>query len=323
MRSSSGLMSLEPSNACQFNEPNELSHFGGLTTEHIEAQLRKILGSDEFRDKARSAAFLRFIVEEKLAGRERYLKAFTIAQAVFDRADSFDAQFDPCVRIAARRVRDQLERYYLATGKHDPIVISVPKGGYTPYIATAKREPHNGYEAAHFQESQHASLGTRLLVPLIAVSIAVVGFVLAAVPRWETRPPEQTSQSKIAIRVEPFAAQTDNAHALQLSMALNAEIIAGLVNTPSVLVMASEPSSGTQTPGVNPTFLLQGSVALDEDKVRLLVRLVRTGDGVVTYSSLQDESVKSGNKVQSQLLLGHMATSAIADSLGLDVKKAR
>ncbi|MGY3611535.1 hypothetical protein ACWGRJ_47735, partial [Bradyrhizobium sp. Lot11] len=69
--------------------------------EEVQQQLERILSSPEFRLPERARRFLEFVVTETLAGRRDYLKAFTIAQAVFGRDANFDAQQDPCVRIEA------------------------------------------------------------------------------------------------------------------------------------------------------------------------------------------------------------------------------
>ena len=68
-----------------------------------------------------------------LAGRANRIKGFSIGVAVFGRdAETFDPQTDPVVRLEAGRLRRDLERYYLTAGQDDPIVVTVPKGGYVP-----------------------------------------------------------------------------------------------------------------------------------------------------------------------------------------------
>lgn len=101
----------------------------------VEEQLARILQSGELHLPRRGASFLSFVVEETLAGRGAYLKAFTIATGVFGRDCGFDPQSDPCVRIQAGKVRTALERYYLVRGMYDPIEITIPKGGYRPTFA--------------------------------------------------------------------------------------------------------------------------------------------------------------------------------------------
>ena len=79
--------------------------------------------------------FLRFVVEQTLAGNARHLKGFTIARAVYGRDETFDAAHDPVVRIQAGRLRRAIERYYLVAGRNDPIHIDIPKGGYVPVFS--------------------------------------------------------------------------------------------------------------------------------------------------------------------------------------------
>ena len=87
------------------------------------------------------AGFLRFVVEETLAGREHRLKGYTIATRVFGRGDDFDAAQDPIVSIQAGRLRRALERYYLVAGGRDPVFIDIPKGRYVPRFRAQTAAP--------------------------------------------------------------------------------------------------------------------------------------------------------------------------------------
>jgi adenylate cyclase len=102
----------------------------GVPADLIQAQLERIIASSAFDASRRNCAFLRFVVEETLAGRGDRIKAYTIGTGVLQRDAGFDPQTDPIVRIEARRLRRSLERYYLIAGKDDPIRIDIPKGGY-------------------------------------------------------------------------------------------------------------------------------------------------------------------------------------------------
>ena len=98
----------------------------------IQIELERIIASSAFDVSRRNRAFLRFIVEETLAGRGDRIKAYTIATSVLQRDETFDPQADPIVRIEASRLRRSLERYYLIAGQADPVRIDVPKWGYVP-----------------------------------------------------------------------------------------------------------------------------------------------------------------------------------------------
>jgi serine/threonine-protein kinase len=78
--------------------------------------------------------FLRFAVEEALAGRAGKLKEYSVGLEVFDRAPSYDPRTDPLVRVEARRLRDKLKTYYQTEGRAETLRIEFPKGGYAPQI---------------------------------------------------------------------------------------------------------------------------------------------------------------------------------------------
>jgi hypothetical protein len=108
---------------------------GTPAADDVRAQLEILLASPELDAPARARRFLRYVVEETLAGRAERIKAYAIGTEVFERSAEFDAQGDPVVRIEAGRLRRALERYYLSEGRSDPVVITIPKGGYVPHFA--------------------------------------------------------------------------------------------------------------------------------------------------------------------------------------------
>jgi len=88
-----------------------------------EAQLARLVACQSFSGALRSQEFLRFVVNEALAGRQHRIGAYTIGLEVFERPDDFDPQIDPIVRVEAGRLRQRLERHYLTEGADDPILI--------------------------------------------------------------------------------------------------------------------------------------------------------------------------------------------------------
>jgi hypothetical protein len=55
-----------------------------------------------------------------------------IAIEVFGRKPDYDPKRDAIVRTEAGRRRARLAEFYTNGGKSDPLVIELPKGGYTP-----------------------------------------------------------------------------------------------------------------------------------------------------------------------------------------------
>lgn len=98
----------------------------------IRRVLASIVQSKTFRQVERLQRFLTYIVEETLAGRGDQLKEYPVGVDVFGKEPSFDPRMDPIVRVQARRLRMRLVAYYAEEGQSDPVIVELPKGGYTP-----------------------------------------------------------------------------------------------------------------------------------------------------------------------------------------------
>lgn len=109
---------------------------------NIEANVRHhlacLLASPHFDASSRSREFLRYVVDEALAGRGPALNQAAIAISVFGRDARFDPVLDPIVRVQAGRLRRSLERYYLLSGESQTLRIELPKGSYAPVFVAAE-----------------------------------------------------------------------------------------------------------------------------------------------------------------------------------------
>ena len=112
-----------------------------IPDDEVMDELKRMLESPEFHASKRSKAFLRFVVEETLAGRHETIKGYTIATRVFGRDMDFDPLADPIVRIQAGKLRKAMEHYYLTEGRDNPIRIQIPKGTYVPKFLRQFEEP--------------------------------------------------------------------------------------------------------------------------------------------------------------------------------------
>jgi hypothetical protein len=104
----------------------------GLEEEAIRSQLAQILASPEFRTSQRCQEFLRFVVEQSLAGQAGVLKERTIGVEAFGRAADYETNLDGVVRIKASEVRKRLSLFYAGSGKAAKVAIGLPVGGYVP-----------------------------------------------------------------------------------------------------------------------------------------------------------------------------------------------
>ncbi|QHN02906.1 winged helix-turn-helix domain-containing protein [Granulicella sp. WH15] len=55
-----------------------------------------------------------------------------IGVAVFGRSPDYDSAADSIVRSHATRLRQKLEQYFRGEGRHEPLRIEIPRGGYVP-----------------------------------------------------------------------------------------------------------------------------------------------------------------------------------------------
>jgi tetratricopeptide (TPR) repeat protein len=101
-------------------------------SDSVRAQLERILKSPPLESSPSLCRFLRYVVEETLAGRGGLLKEYSLGAEVFERGDQFDPRLDPIVRVQARNLRARLAQYYAGLGAGDPLVIELPKRTYVP-----------------------------------------------------------------------------------------------------------------------------------------------------------------------------------------------
>ena len=112
-----------------------------LSEQAIREQLRKLLTSQIFAKSERLRRFLRFTVDQVLAGKQDELKEYVIGVEVYDRRSTYDPTVDSIVRSEARRLRGKLKQYYECDGKTDLLKIFFRPGSYIPEICLHEVQP--------------------------------------------------------------------------------------------------------------------------------------------------------------------------------------
>ena len=105
--------------------------FSDNERQRIYAHLEELLGSRPFAGSRRRQAFLRYVVEETLAGRGSSIKEANIAVDVFGRSRDFETQSGSLVRVTGGDVRKGLTQAY-SSGLGEDVRIELPLGGYQP-----------------------------------------------------------------------------------------------------------------------------------------------------------------------------------------------
>lgn len=301
--------------------------------EDVRAQLEILLASPDLDAPARARRFLRYVVEETLAGRAERIKAYAIGTEVFERSADFDAQGDPVVRIEAGRLRRALERYYLSDGLSDPVVITIPKGGYVPHFAwhTPPAEEADPVPATVAPMPRVGSPPRRTPWHL-AVPVAVA--FLAGLALWgpwrdgASRTPEASASfppGGPTLVVMPFAALGEPSAARTYADGLTEEVLSQFARFKEITVLGRETSRsippGTDTARVRRDlgvrYVLEGSVRAAEHRLRITGRLLDAQTGAVLWSQTYDEDLQVRDLFTIQDDVARRVATAVAQPYGI------
>jgi adenylate cyclase len=220
----------------------------------IRAELKRILESPDFEASQRSKNFLRFVVEETLSGRSRTLKGYTIATQVFGRREDFDPILDPIVRIEAGKLRRALDRYYLLSGKRDPVRIEIPKGTNAPRFHEQARMEAD--ETSHTKDAAEVSF----------------------------------EGSWPSVLVRPFQNLTGDPDKNYLGLGLATEIAFEISRFQEIRVLlSSQEGGGRQAADQRARFIIEGNIREDKQAVKLAINLIDT----TSHNQIWSETYRS------------------------------
>ncbi|WP_418642567.1 tetratricopeptide repeat protein [Vibrio chaetopteri] len=106
-----------------------------ITEQQVQTTLEKIVVFPPFYSSPKLVAFLRYVVEQTLAGQGSQLTQYSIATDLFEKPASFNPSSDPMVRMLATKLRKLLTAFYESNNDSELIVISLPKRNYMPEFA--------------------------------------------------------------------------------------------------------------------------------------------------------------------------------------------
>jgi TolB-like protein len=115
-----------------------------IDTRQINDELDRILSSKSISQSPILSRFLRFVVNETIAGRDHLIKEYTIGTEVLGRDGQFMSQSDASVRIHAIRLRKALDEYYRSAASNAVVRIEIPKGSYKPVFSYFSSKEVNG-----------------------------------------------------------------------------------------------------------------------------------------------------------------------------------
>ena len=120
------------------------------TDEAAVLQIARILHSETLRSSEALRRLLRYLADKTLVGEADQLKEYTVGIEALGKPATYDPRQESIVRIQVGRLRQKLGDYYHGEGKHDPIVVELPKGRFKLRFGTGdeRSEPEIGRPAA-------------------------------------------------------------------------------------------------------------------------------------------------------------------------------
>ena len=291
-------------------------HPSEATATDNRAQLDRILASSDFDATDRERRFLSHVVKETLSGRGDRIKAYSIAVEVFGRDASFDPQTDPIVRIEASHLRRALERYYLTSGAADPILITIPKGGYVPtFSPKPERTPDLDAPAAPGPPAT-TSMALRIGIrPLLAVVVVLLAAFAGSYAWWGSGQTPQVPE-RPRLLVMPFDDLSATATSAAIARGLTQEIVGQLSKFRDIVVIESGDDRQHEV-SPPPRLTLAGSVNLSADTFRLRVRLINRADSSILWADTYDGGMNVAELVGAQSEIARNVATTLAQTYGV------
>ena len=250
-----------------------------ISHEKLLAQVELICLSPSFQRSEKLSSFLKFIIYQHLNGKGELIKAYTIALEVFDRSENFDPQKDSIVRVYGGRLRKALENYYIQKGREDDIIIRLPKGRYIPLIR---------------RRDDMLNVETEIKKPTIALII--------------------------------FDCLNEKERFNYLANGLSEEIVIGLGKFKELKVIGPlkreyQHEIGLDVQGIgkkyDAKFLLEGTLRIKENVLRLTVRLTETNSLEQLWGNVIECDTVNGSISKFENLIVRNTVSTLADNYGV------
>jgi TolB-like protein len=255
------------------------------SADEIRCQLDRVLASGVFANADRMSGFLRYVVDRALAGEGDQVKEYVVGVAVFGRPEAYDPRLDSIVRVEARRLRAKLDEFYAGDGRHDSIVIQIPRGSYAPTFerravaAAATAQLASTRNASPQAERHHWRPG------FVALIVAGLLALPVGVAIWQTGLWTSVGRATpiVTIAVLPFTEYSSGTADELLAARLTDGVTSELARVRTLGVVSSTSAQqfvGTRRPlreiaqALNAELILEASVSTEGDGVRVSARLV-------------------------------------------------
>jgi hypothetical protein len=118
----------------------------------LQQHLKEVIEGTAFKGSHRSGQFLKYIVDQAIAGHFESMKERVIGVELFGRSPSYDTGEDAIVRVTASDVRRRLMQHYGKYGTTSDFRLSLPLGSYIPEITRTFRAETSPLDALRVHE---------------------------------------------------------------------------------------------------------------------------------------------------------------------------
>src|SRR5437667_5666497 len=110
--------------------------------------VQRIVSSPPFQKSTRLRELLEHVTERAIHGHAHELTEQQIGSTLFHKPSGYSSLEDSSVRVHARQLRLKLHEYFDEEGRNEPLILSIPKGSYTPIFKPATKAASSLAEAA-------------------------------------------------------------------------------------------------------------------------------------------------------------------------------
>lgn len=283
--------------------------------------LNRICESEYFSEAEQIKRFLRYVVEEALAGRADRIKSYSVAVEALGKDTDFDPTQDPIVRITANRLRSALAKYYNETTDQHRVVIRLPKGHYFPQFDFHQPPSDTPDSPGLPVSTQRTETPVPIRWRLPAALLLGAGLVLLALMFWSRISAADTNGNlgRVWIIVQPL--ETGGSTDDDFARVLGDQIIAQMTRYDGVNIIdaqraPNEQRSADQISGSGWTekhvFSLATYVRLEDDRAAVRWYLTDMHTNQVMWASDRRVSLESGDGAAA------IVQSVSAELLGLE-----
>ena len=215
-------------------------------------ELGKALESKVFAAAERMRRLLEFIVDHNLRFPGEPLKEITIGTNLYAAAGDLIRASPPPFAWMRDRLRGKLREYYASEGANDSVMIDVPKGSYTPILRAAN-------PAADLPRV--ASEPSIAVLPFWNLARSPATISATASPKRLFTLSRRCAGIRVVARTSCFALKHRNADVREVGRTLNAD------------------------------FILEGSVRMSGQSLRVTVQLVSAADGFQLWSRRYERNI--------------------------------